>query len=450
LATPFAIAAASSGDTIVFAIPEAGVQTISVLTPLGPLAAGVTLDATTQSGANCATWPPVLTVEIQGDSAPGGTHGITIGGNGVVVRGLVVNSFPGDGIHFANGASGATIACNFVGTDTSGTLDYGNAGIGIALANSSNTAIEGNLISANAIAGVAIDGASQGVALRKNYIGTDVGGGAALGNLNGVVVSGPGNTIGGAALGNVISGNYDSGIAIDGALATGNSVYGNEIGENAAGNASLPNGGSGVYILNGASQNVVGSATPGEGNVLRGNGVSGVWVTGATSIGNAVRGNSTLLNDVLGIDLGAAAATPNDQGDPDSGSNRLQNTPDLTDVAVAANQVAATFTVSTSPLNAAYPLLIDFYIADADFEEGQTYVGTTSYSGADYATGEVSKLFTAAAPLVGGNDVVATATDSAGNTSEFTAFSITVTPEPGAFACELTAVAILASRRRRR
>lgn len=50
-----AIAAAVSGDAIHFAIGETGVQTITPATALPPIAAGVTIDGTTQSGASCAT-----------------------------------------------------------------------------------------------------------------------------------------------------------------------------------------------------------------------------------------------------------------------------------------------------------------------------------------------------------------------------------------------------------
>ena len=445
-----AIAAATSGDIIDFAIPGEAVHTITPQTPLGSLAAGVTIDATGQSGASCATWPPTLMIEIDGGSTSVGTHGLTIAGNGVVVRGLVINSFPADGIHFQSGANGATIDCNFIGPDATGTQDYGNGANGITLANSDDTVITGNLISANAVTGLAIDAASTAVAVRRNYIGVDVSGAAVLSNFEGILVEGSANTIGGISLGNVIAGNTESGIVLDGPGASGNFVYGNKIGSNAAGTASLPNGGPGVYVLNGASQNTIGSIASGTGNILRANGAAGVWLFGATTIENAVRGNSILLNGSIGIELGDIFFdNPNDPNDPDSGENRLQNTPELSDVTFVGNQVTGTYLVSTAPANATYPLLIDFYIADAESEEGETYLGTTTYSTSDFATGEVSQVFSAAAPLANGNDVVATATDSAGNTSEFTAIAITASPEPGALAGELAVLALLVLRRRR-
>jgi hypothetical protein len=446
-----AIAAATSGDTIQFAIPGGGFHTISPQTPLPSVAGGVTIDGITQPGASCVAWPPVPKVEIEGGSTSNGTAGLTIAGASAVIRGLVINSFPGDGIHLLAGANGAAIECNFIGTDAGGTLDYGNGGVGVALVGVSNTLILGNLISANAVAGVSIDATSQTNGLSSNYIGTDVSGAVALGNFDGVLVDGASNTIGGGGVGNVISGNTESGVVIDGAAATANLLYANEIGSNAAGNASLPNGGPGVFVSNGASQNTIGGIAAGAGNVLRANGAAGVYLSGATSIGNAVRGNSILLNGSIGIEIGDHFfENPNDPGDPDSGANRLQNTPELVDVTFVGNQVTATYSVSTDPVNATYPLLIDFYRADADSEEGETYLGSTVYATTDFATGVVSQLFTSLAPLADGNDVVATATDSAGNTSEFTAIAITVVPEPGALACGLTAFALLATRRRRR
>lgn len=445
-----AITAATAGDTVDFAIPGAGVHTISLETPLPAVAAGVTIDGATQSGASCAAFPPTLTVEIEGGSTDPGTDGLTIGGDGVTVRGLVINSFPADGIRFANGAGTATIECNFIGSDVTGLQDYGNGGIGVALDDSDGTTIDGNLIAANAVAGVVVDAASTLVAVQDNWIGVDATGNVALGNFLGVTLLGSGNTVGGNALGNVIAGNAESGVSIEGATATDNVVYGNRIGSNAAGNASIPNGGPGVYIVDGASQNTVGSTTPGLGNLLRANGATGVWVASASSIENSVRGNSILLNGSIGIELGNFFAEPNDPGDPDVGANRLQNTPEVADVAVFEDQVTAAFLVSTDPANATYPLQVDFYIADVDQEEGQTYLGTVTYSTSDFATGEVSKRFTSIAPLAPGNDVVATATDAAGNTSEFTDVAITVVvPEPGAFAAELTAFAAIAIGRRR-
>src|SRR6185503_16087076 len=99
-----------------------------------------------------------------------------------------------------------------------------------------------------------------------------------------------GNTIGGTTVAarNVISGNsvgiyseYDS---------YANTIQGNFIGTNAAGDAPLGNG-TGIYIQSDFSGNTIGGSTvvPGAppGNVISGNGVGIVTVTGM----NLIHGN---------------------------------------------------------------------------------------------------------------------------------------------------------------
>ncbi len=447
-----AIAAAVSGDAIHFAIEEGGVQTITPVTALPPIAAGVTIDGTTQSDASCATWPPTLRIEISGYASPQGSDGLSVTGNDVVVRGLILNSFTGDAIE-VNGASGNVyISCNFIGTDASGTQDFGNAGAGVRLVGTRVTTIGGamvserNLIAANAIAGVWIDENASANSVSGNYIGTDVSGAVRLDNFNGVVVHGANNLL----LGNLISGNVESGVLFDVATATGNTVVDNLIGANATDTAAIPNGGAGVYLLNGATLNTVGAV--GAGNRFRANGANGVWVDGAASLRNSIRGNSMTGNGAIGIELGAFFENPNDPGDPDAGPNRLQNTPVLIDVAYAAglNQVTATFSVPTETANATYPLQVDFYGADEDDEEGEFYLGTLSYDASDFIVGTVTRSFTPAATVTAGDEVVATATDAAGNTSEFTATAITVVvPEPAALATGAIALAALTLRPRR-
>src|SRR5262249_19100509 len=90
-----------------------------------------------------------------------GGSNVTIGGNSVQARNVISgNSFWGI---ILQGGSGHLVAGNFIGTDISGTLDRGNAGIGITT-DASNSTIGGttaaarNVISGNNGAGIEIGG----------------------------------------------------------------------------------------------------------------------------------------------------------------------------------------------------------------------------------------------------------------------------------------------------
>jgi hypothetical protein len=85
-----------------------------------------------------------------------------------------------------------------------------------------------------------------------------------------------------------------------------------------------------------------------------------------------IRGNSIFGNALLGIDLGADGATPNDAGDGDSGENDLQNFPVIGTALVSAVSGALNSTADAI-------FIIDFYAnAAADpsgFGEGEIYLG---------------------------------------------------------------------------
>src|SRR5205823_299602 len=98
-----------------------------------------------------------------------------------------------------------------------------------------------------------------------NFIGTDVNGSLALGNMGGgVSISGgaSNNTVGGTAAGarNLISANGFGGVGIVDKNATGNMVLGNYIGTDVTGMTALGNGVFGVNIVR-SDNNIVGGTT---------------------------------------------------------------------------------------------------------------------------------------------------------------------------------------------
>ncbi len=168
-------------------------------------------------------------------------------------------------------------------------LQIKNFGVGVQISNAKDNIIggdrtqgtglmgEGNLISGNG-GGVGIFGPdATGNKVIGNYIGTDITGTSALGNRDrGISITGGAsqNLIGGMTPGerNVISGNGMHGVVLDDEGTIGNHVFGNYIGLDASGTRTLGHCSSGVHISEGASGNIIGGIAPGERNVIAGNG----------------------------------------------------------------------------------------------------------------------------------------------------------------------------------
>ena len=282
----------------------------------------------------------------------------------------------------------------------------------------------GNLISGQSSSGVNITGTDS--IIQGNLIGPDVTGSAVLSNSVGISVLGSHNQIGGTtpAARNVISGNR-TGIQIGTAglpNINSNVVQGNFIGTNAAGSAPLPNIDRGVWISDSAN-NTIGGTDNGAGNLIAFNAGEGVVVSSVvlSTVGNAIRHNSIFSNARLGIDIGFEdGLTPNDSCDGDTGPNNLQNFPVL--ASATSNGISTTIqgTLNSTP-NATFT--IEFFANAAcdgsGFGEGQTFIGSTTVTtGTDCgATFNV----TLPASVAVGQFITATATDSANNTSEFSA-----------------------------
>jgi hypothetical protein len=378
--------ATSGKDTIKFDIRERGVQVIKPATKLPQITDSVTIDGYSQSGSSPNTLDKgtnaKITIELNGSLAEtnNGTDprnnlaGLDVAAPNTVIKGLAIRGFLRSGIKTSGEATtGVKVEGNFLGTNASGTSGQGGDGVSIGSA------------------------------------GTTVGGST-------------------PAARNLISANGRSGVQL---FSDNNVVSGNLIGTKKDGIGALGNSFSGVSIF--GRNNLIGGTTPGSANTIAFNGGDGVAIenTDGTTVnrGNRVLGNSIFSNGAIGIDLGNGrrlvasldGPTPNDPGDADSGPNNLQNFPVISS-AKTANGTTTTIegTLDTTPNK---PLIrVQFFSkpsgADADAEgqnlEGETFVST----GAD---GKATFTFQPVTAVAVGSVVTATATDPAGNTSEFSA-----------------------------
>ena len=338
---------------------------------------------------------------------------------------------------FGLGVSNNVIAGNFIGTDVTGLAALGNF-TGITITNASRNFIGttapfgGNIISGNKGdanfpfgSGVDVLGAgATGNHFYGNLIGCDANGLTAIPNSNpGIFIIGAGgNFIGGAEVGarNVISGNFNTAVTITDPGANGNVFLGNFIGTRTDGTAPLPNRWHGIEIKGTAGATIVGGTAPGEANRIayaQTSGYDGVRVQPDGGLGNVIRGNTIFSNAELAIDLGPGNVTPNDLNDPDTGPNNLQNYPVLA-AATGRYITTVTGTLNSRP-NAAF--ILDFYGGNDGVGQGGHYLGSHTVNTVGNNV-SFSVTFTNAVSV--GSFIAATATDSAGNTSEFSASTV--------------------------
>ena len=170
----------------------------------------------------------------------------------------------------------------------------------------------GNVISGNLSAGVFID-AQRRNALINNRIGTDPGGTVARPNKVGVRVVANDNDIGfnssRPGAGNLISGNTDVGVSIEG---QNNRVQGNEIGGTVVGGV-LGNGESGIWIF--GDNNLVGSGS--AQNFVSGSeyGIRLGWATVGSATDTLIQANTISASTIAGIFI--------DEGDSNTISSNL-------------------------------------------------------------------------------------------------------------------------------
>ena len=375
------------GNTITFEIPPTDANNnppnpstspllfvINVASELD-ITSQTTIDGTTESGfAGHAA-----VVEINGGG--GQFDGLVLGSisnprtkstsQGSTIKGLDIVSFGIAGIHVET--NNDTITDNMIGTDSTGASPGPGNSMGIWVDNSAGTTIggmtsgSGNAIAFNISAGISISGTSaagnvvvgnnifrnfQGIEINSsgNTIGATIGGadwwlgrrpdrsgsspGAGNNTISGntgdgiLIGSGNGNTI----VGNLIIGNAENGVEIDGDLSGSNSIA--TIADNFIGiyngtsvfdpdGTPTGNGLSGVLLQ---STSMVGTSNGASvtvtGNVISDNGLSGVTAQSSnTSTGSYA--NVSIVNNIIGLDSsGLSAVAP-----PSSSSISVQVLP---------------------------------------------------------------------------------------------------------------------------
>ena len=206
--------------------------------------------------------------------------------------------------------TGTIIAGNYIGLNASGAAAVGNSQRGVNVfggakntrigtnGDGTNDSSERNIISGNTMEGVLVQNTTtSGTVIAGNYIGTSAAGTTRIGNSSGVSVNaGATNTRIGTDGSNdafndnernVISGNNAMGVFIGDTNTTGVSIAGNYIGITPDGLTALRNNDSGVYLFNTVATrvgtNADGVRDDAERNIISGNTIHGIFVTGSSA-----------------------------------------------------------------------------------------------------------------------------------------------------------------------
>ena len=342
---------------------------------------------------------------------------ITVGGPNPLDRNIISGNTK-TGIDISG--SGHIIQNNYIGLNPSGNGVIKNGNYGMMLVG----VLEGSRVYENTISGNGtISNSSRnvylfnanGVRFYKNRVGTLPDGMTGVVNVGGGVVlqSSRNNVIGGetALDGNIIG--YHDTDAVSFVMSSFNNVLRhNKIGVGADGITDLGNVRFGVAVFTNSGDN---SSNTIAQNIIANNN-KGLYLDAATGVKTqfAISENSIYNNTVKGIEL--YGNTGNDVGDADTGANNFQNSPEVSAIKfLGGNSIEITFEVTSTTTNSAYPLLIEFF--GAANGQGKSFIDSYSYTAPGVQTITIN--------LPSGYDpadyenIVATATDANGNTSEF-------------------------------
>jgi len=383
----------------------------------------------------------------------------TIGGSSAAFAN-VISGNSGDGILIQTGSGPSNdneILGNLIGTTSSGSGALGNGQSGIEIEAASGTQIgfpvigSGNVVAGNLGPGIELTSGATGTVIQNNTIGVAADGKTLVGNGgDGILLdNAPQSRIGGTDLyeGNVIGGNAGNGINTTDDTA-GLAVEGNFIGTDLTATLNLGNRNNGVNLA--SSSNTIGGTIAGAGNTIDFNG-TGASGSGVQLVGNVDRdeilSNSIYENAGLGINLGNGPTY--NHAYPTPGPNDYQNYPVLTLAQSdgSSTTIQGIFSQTIPNTN----LLVQFFSSPTEdalgFGQGKNLIGSDVVQTDDH--GNATFTVPIAAGTAAGQYISATATDPAGNTSEFALdvaakgqvnliLSATATPSPVLAGGELT------------
>jgi len=363
----------------------------------------------------------------------------------IVVWGIAFSGFSNAAVNLLGGSGHSIVASRFGGTASGHDLaandediHLGAATHDVTIGGSDNA--DRNIISGATGSGIGLVGGVNGALFTGTYnnhiignlIGVGWSGGASghftnLGNgARGIIMQAHDNEISR----NWIGDNGQSGVALSGGGASNNTIEYNYIGFGDSVGIH-GNGQAGIHL--GGDADDAPTANTVRYNVLAANAAQGVWV----EIGreNNIHNNGILANGGLGIDLADAGVLPNDNdgaSQPPDYANRGLNYP----VVTAATGSGATATLTGSLESTLGDYTINFYAtyggcpAD-DNRQGQDFLGSTNVSitkaaiggdgTANFSVQEGPGDFGGIGYIPDGLGITATATDSVGNTSEYSA-----------------------------